>query len=529
MSFDAHLSRPVVYAANGMASSGQPLASLAAIRVLEDGGNAMDAAVAASAVLSVLDPAASGVGGDVFYTYYDASTGKLDTLVGSGRAGRAAHAERFRDAIPASGPLAPTVPGIVRGWEDALNRHGSRSLASMLEPAIRHAREGFALSARVAGAFRRKEHLLLKNRASVECYQRDGRWPVAGEKLRLPDLADSLETIAKEGAGTFYTGALADRIVTALAAEGGILDREDFAGYESPFEDPLTIDYRGYQVAVPPPPTLGAALLAQLALLQQVAPTAGSWESPEWQHLLLEAKKASFADLEAYLTDPKFTTVHPASYLSPTYVETRGKAISRTKAALYEPGSVDSRLGHTICLAVADKAGNVVSWIQSVFNEFGSCWMAPGTGFVLNNRMFGFSATPGHVNAPAPGKRTAHTLHCPMVLKDGKPVLVVSTPGDYGQTQSNLQMITNFIDHGFDVQRMIEAPRWRSLEGLKVAIESRFPEATIDQLRALGHDLEVVAPWTDLMGGAVAIHIDQKNGTLAGAGDPRRECYAVGY
>jgi len=210
-------------------------------------------------------------------------------------------------------------------------------------------------------------------------------------------------------------------------------------------------------------------------------------------------------------------------------MEKRKLAISTTKANFYEPGSFGPTLGHTVSLAVADKAGNVVSWIQSVFNEFGSCWMAPGTGFVLNNRMYGFSATPGHVNAVAPGKRTAHTLHCPMVLKDGKPVLAMSTPGDYGQTQSNLQMITNFIDHGHDVQRMIDAPRWRSLDGLKVAIESRFPAPVIEELRSRGHDIDVVAPWTDLMGGAVAIHIDREKGSLAGAGDPRRECYAVGY
>lgn len=529
MSFKDSLTRPVVYAANGMASSGNPLASLAAIKVLEEGGNAMDAAVAASAVLCVVDPAASGVGGDVFFTYYNAGTGRLDSLIGSGRAGRAAETERFSGGIPATGPLAPTVPGIVRGWEDALKRHGSIDLATLLKPAIRHAREGFPISSRVAGAFRRKDHLLRQCATTVEFYQRGGDWPVAGQMVQLADLAESLETVAREGADSFYTGILAERILTALKANGGLLDGHDFAEYESPFEQPLTVGYRGYDIAVPPPPTMGAILLSQLALLERVAPQAGDWASAQWQHLLIEAKKASFADLEAYLTDPRFTSIHPQSYLSPAYIQARSKAISHEKAALYEPGSVDSQLGHTVSLAVADKDGNVVSWIQSVFNEFGSCWMAPGTGFVLNNRMYGFSATPGHVNAVAPGKRTAHTLHCPMVMRDGKPVLAMSTPGDYGQTQSNLQMITNFIDHGFDIQRMIDAPRWRSLVGLTVAIESRFPQSMIDELRARGHDLQVVEPWTDLMGGAVAVYIDQEKGSLAGAGDPRRECYAIGY
>ena len=529
MTYTDHLTRPVVRAKKGMASSGHPLASLAAIRVLEEGGNAMDAAVAASAVLSVVDPAASGVGGDVFYTYYDASTGKLDSLVGSGCAGRAAHAERFAGGIPAFGPLTPTVPGTVRGWEDALRRHGSRGLDNLLAPAIDYARNGFAVSDRIAGAFRRKHDRLVNCQAVIDCYQRDGDWPVAGQTLTLPDLADSLETIVREGADSFYTGSIADRIVSALKADNGILNHEDMAGYVSPFEEPLQVSYRGYDVAVPPPPTMGATLLAQLGLLEALAPVAGDWSSSDWQHLLVEAKKASFADLEAFLTDPNFTDVPPAKYLTKDYFTKRVEAISRDKAALYEHGVLGSQAGHTVSLAVADSQGNVVSWIQSVFNEFGSCWMAPGTGFVMNNRMYGFSAEPGHINAVAPGKRTAHTLHCPMVLKDGKPVLAVSTPGDYGQTQSNLQMITNFIDHGFDVQRMIDAPRWRSLEGLELAVESRFPKDVTVQLRERGHEVQVVDAWTDLMGGAVAVQIDHEKGSFAGAGDPRRECYAIGY
>lgn len=529
MTFDAHLSRPTIYAAQGMVSSGHPLASRTAVRILEDGGNAMDAAVAASAVLSVVDPAASGIGGDVFFTYFDSATGRIDSLSGSGCAARAAGAGLFAGGIPPTGPLAPTVPGIVRGWENALERHGTRSLAQLLAPAIRYARDGFPVSARVAGAFVRKEPLLAQCAAVVDCYTRDGKWPVAGQRLQLPATADTLETIGREGADGFYIGSIAERMVAGIENDGGLLDLQDFSGHHSPFEEPISIDYRGYQVATPPPPSMGAILLAQLGLLERLAPQPGKWDTAQWQHLLIETKKASFADLGAYLTDPKVASIPPARYLAPAYLERRVSSVSRTHAALHEPGAVDSRLGHTVCLAVADKAGNVVSWIQSVFNEFGSCWMAPGTGFVLNNRMYGFSANPEHVNAVAPGKRTANTLHCPLLLKDGKPVLALATPGDYGQTQSNLQMITGYVDHGFEVQRMIDAPRWRSMEGLAVSIESRFPEKVISDLRALGHEMQVEAPWTDLMGGAVAIQIDHENGFLAGAGDPRRECYAIGY
>ena len=429
MSYSGHQSRPIVFGTNGMASTGSPLATLTAIRVLERGGNAIDAAVAASAVLCVIDPASSGVGGEVFYTYFDSKTGQLDSLAGSGRSPRSATSDKFSNGVPAYGPLSPTVPGIVQGWEDVLKRHGTRSLSALLEPAIEYARNGFPVPVRLAQAFRRKDRFLSECEAAKECYQLRGEWPVAGQVLKLLDLADSLEAIAKEGATTFYRGDLSRRILSGLDAAGGLLDSKDFSDYVSAFASPLTVQYRDYEVAVPELPTMGAVLLQQLALLEELSPSVPEWNSATWQHLLIEIKKASFADLDTYLTDPSFSPREATQFLSEAYIKARAKAISSEKAALYEPGNLSAGLRNTVSLAVADRDGNVFSWIQSVFSEFGSCWMAPKTGILLNNRMFGFSSTKGHVNVIEPSKRTAHTLHCPIVLKQKRPILALSTPG----------------------------------------------------------------------------------------------------
>ncbi|GAA4323345.1 gamma-glutamyltransferase [Pigmentiphaga soli] len=528
MSYQEHLSRPVVFAAHGMASTGHPLASQAALGVLQRGGSAMDAAVAASAVLAVVDPAASGIGGDGFYTYFDAASGRLEVLNGCGRTGRSTDPGRFVAGIPASGPLSATVPGLVLAWEDALARHGRRTLAELLATAVYYAKHGFPVSTRVAAAFRRKAELLDRYPAARQAYRPRGDWPRPGEILCLPDLARGLEDIARDGAAVFYTGWIAEAIAGGLGADGGMLALDDFAEHRSDIGAPLMGSYRGYDVAVQQPPTMASLLLQQLKLVEAMGAASPDWDAPDFVHLMIEAKKASFADMDAYLTDPTHSGRAPAEFLDPAYIAERSRALSLQTAARYRPGS-GSRLGHTTYLAVADRDGNLVSWIQSVFGEFGSCWMAPGTGFVLNNRMYGFSADPGHINRLAPGKRTAHTLLAPMLLKQGRPVMALGTPGDYGQTQSNLQMITHFVDHGMDVQQMIDAPRWRSLEDLDVAIESRFAAATIGELGRRGHRMKPVQAWTDLMGGAQAIAIDPHSGCFMGAADPRREGCAIGW
>ncbi|MCQ9617680.1 gamma-glutamyltransferase [Paenalcaligenes niemegkensis] len=374
-------------------------------------------------------------------------------------------------------------------------------MKELLAPAISYARDGFVVSARVAGAFQRKDSLLKQCENTINTYQINGRWPQAGEILRLPDLAYSLELIANQGVQVMYTGELGERIISALERHGGLLSMDDLEQHQSYIEATVLGHYRGYQIAVQQPPTMGTLLLQQLALMEASRVPVTGWDSADWIHLMIEAKKASFSDLSAYLSDPGHCEIKPEQLLDSAYIKQRASDLSLSQAASYVPGEIGALLSHTTYLTIADKEGNVVSWIQSVFNEFGSCWIAPGTGFVMNNRLSGFSNDLEHINCVAAAKRTAHTLLAPMVLKDNKPVLALGTPGDYGQTQTNLQVISYILDHGFDVQRAIDAPRWRSLEGMEVAIEGRFSASLIKELSQRGHAMQVMEDWTDLMGG----------------------------
>ena len=520
--------RPTVMGSNGMVAAGHPLAAFAGARALQEGASAIDAAVVSSAVMAVVDPASSGVGGDLFCLHYTAKSGRLDSVNASGRAPLALDPEEFRNGIPVTGPRSSTVPGIVMAWSEALQRHGTWSLERALQPAIEYAADGFPISARLSAYFKRKSDLLQRCETARKTYF-DGGLPRAGQRLRLPELARTLRLIAKHGPDVFYQGEIAERIIEGLKAAGGLHTFEDFTRHRSQWGEPLRATYRGYEIAVQPPVSMGAILLEQLKIAEGYGLADMPWDNGARLHLLIEAKKASFADCDAYLSDPDFTPPLPRDLWTSDYAAMRRALISEQRAtASYPPGELE-KVSHTTYLAVADRAGNAVSWVQTIFDSFGSCWIAPGTGFLLNNRMHGFSNSPTHVNRLAPGKRTAHTLLAPMVLQRGQPLLVLGTPGDYGQTQSNLQMITNFLDHKMDVQEMIEAPRWRSLQGLEVAIEDRVSESSRVELQNRGHALQLVGGWSDLMGGAQAIMIDGANGCYHGAADPRREGYAIGW
>lgn len=515
---------------HGMVATGNPLASQAAVRVLQNGGNAIDAAVTAAWTLAVVRPAGCGVGGDFFMLYYDAATGKLTSLNGSGRAPMAASLDEYRDGIPKTGPRSVTVPGAVRGWADALERHGTISLADSMAPAIQYAEEGFPVSVRLSQEMAARAEQLRTCAAAAAAYLKDGQPYRPGERLRLPDLANSLRMIAEAGPDVFYTGDLAAAIVRAQQAEGGLLTLEDMARQDSVVSEPLGIDYRGYQIYNQRPVSMGLLLLQQLKIVEGFDLASLPWDSAERVHLLVEAKKLSFADLAAFVSDPDFTQIPIEGLLSPEYAAERGALIDPSRAADDYGAGDPLKFGeHTTYLAVVDGQGNAVSWIQTLFAGFGSCWMAPGTGILLTNRLTGFSTNPNHVNRIEGGKRTAHTLNAPMVLRDGKPYLVFGTPGGLAQTQSNLQMATNFIDYGMDVQSMIEAPRWKSLDGRRLQIETRFSEETLQGLARLGHELELAGSWSDDTGGAQAIKINHESGVLEGAADPRREGYAIGW
>ena len=544
MKYAEHPTRTIVMGTNGMVASGHPLASQAGVRVLQDGGNAIDAAVTAAGVLAVTKPEANGIGGDMFLLYYDAATERLETMNASGRAPAEMTLEVLADSrrttgddseaytshVPASGPHAASVPGVVRGWADALERYGTMNLSDALAPAIRYAEGGFPVSVRLSGAMEKGAGLLRRCKASAEAYLKDGQPYQPGELIKLPDLANSLQAIARDGPDAFYRGDLGQMIVEGHREDGGLFSLADFERQDSVFGEPLAVDYHGHRVYNQRPVSMGGVLLEELKIVEGFDLAELPWDSPERLHVLIEAKKLAFADMEAFWTDPEFADVPLAGLLSDEYAAERRQRIDRHRASDgYGAGDPGRYGNHTTYMAVVDGQGNAASWIQTLFHRFGSGWMAPGTGLLLNDRMNGFSVDPGHVNRVEGGKRTAHTLNAPMVFKDGRPCLVFGTPGGYGQVQSNLQMLTSFVDHGLDIQAMVEAPRWLSQKGRQVAIESRYSSETLDGLRKRGHELDVHGPWTDLMGGAQAIRINQRSGALEGAADPRREGYAIGF
>lgn len=528
--YSSNVGRPVIMGTNGMVSSGNALASQAALRVLQDGGNAIDAAVTAAWTLAVVRPAGCGIGGDFFMLAYDAATEKLTSMNGSGRAPQASSLEEYRGGIPSTGPRSVTVPGAVRGWTDALAAHGTISLADSMAPAIKYASDGFPVSVRLSKELANRAPRLRESKAAAAAYLKDGQPYQPGELLRLPDLANSLRMISEAGPDVFYRGELAEAIARGLREEGGLLTVEDLARQDTVVSDPLAITYRGYQIYNQRPVSMGMLLLQQLKLVEGFDLAALPWDSAERAHVLIEATKLSFADLAAYITDPDAMQVPAEGLLSDKYVSARRALIDPNSAADgYQAGDPAQFGKHTTYLCVVDGKGNAVSWIQTLFAGFGSCWVAPGTGILLTNRLTGFSTDPNHINRIEGGKRTVHTLNAPMVLKDGKPVLVFGTPGALAQTQSNLQMATNFIDYGMDVQLMVEAPRWKVLDGRRVQIETRFPQETLEVLSRMGHELELAGPMHEETGGAEAIRINQENGVLEGAADPRREGYAVGW
>lgn len=539
MPYSRRTTRPLLMGTNAMITSGHALASQAGMRVLQAGGNAVDAAVTAGAVLAVVQPDMSGLGGDAFMLHHDAGTGRSTAMNASGRA----PADITIDEVAANrhgtgagdghgrGPLAASVPGAVRGWADALAEHGSISLAEALAPAIGYAESGFAVSVRLASSIKTGADLLAACPAAAASYLHPDGGPYRpGERLRQPDLARTLSAIATDGADSFYRGETGRRLVDAQREDGGRLSAADLARQASTFSEPIAGRYRGYTVLEQPPVSLGLALLEELAIVEGFDLADLALDSPERAHLLIEAKKLAFADVEAHLTDPEFHDVPVPGLTSADYAASRRAMIDPGKASDGYGAGDPSRYGqHTSYLAVVDAAGNAVSWIQSIFERFGSGWMAPGTGFLMNDRMNGFSVAPDHVNRVEPGKRTAHTLNAPIVLRDGRAYLVFGTPGGYGQVQSNLQMLTAHLDHGLDIQAMVETPRWLSHEGQRVVIESRFPTATIAGLEARGHRLEVKGPWSSGMGDGQAIRIDQASGVIEGAADPRREGYAIAW
>ena len=535
--------RSVVMARRGMIATSQPLASAAGLRVLLEGGNAVDAAVTAAAVQSVVEPTMNGIGGDLFAIVYDAKTTRLTGLTASGRAGSLATPDEFRrrgvSSIPERGVLGITVPGVIDGWSELLARHGTIPLARALAPAIEYARDGFPVPEIMAAMWKANEDDLRVDPIAARTFLPSGRAPATGEVFRNLQLAKTLEQVAAGGRDAFYKGPVAAAIAADMRRREGLIDERDLARHRSDWVEPISTSYRGHDVFELGLNTQGFVALEMLNILEGFDLKALGHNSPGLVHLLVEANRIAFADRRAYLADGDAVSRDvQARLISKEYAARRRKEISPDRAApSFAPGRLEGApapgrggveirgTGDTIYLTAADGQGNVVSLIQSLYDAFGSGVVAGETGIALQNRGALFSLQSGHPNLVAPGKRPFHTLVPAMVMKDGRPWLSFGVMGGDMQPQGHVQVLVNLIDFGMNVQEAGEAARYR-LAGGNVALESAFGPDTRSALQKLGHK---VTTGFGMWGGFQGILIDPKTGVLMGGSDPRKDGLAIGF
>jgi gamma-glutamyltranspeptidase/glutathione hydrolase len=533
--------RSVVMARNGIIATSQPLASAAGLKVLQQGGNAIDAAVTAAAVLSVVEPTMNGVGGDLFAIVYDAKTKAVRGLNASGRSAAAATIDEYRrrklDEIPYRGVFSVSVPGVVDGWHELLSKYGTMPLSRALEPAISYARDGFAVSDIIAEQWQAEEKTLAQDPPAAATFLPGGRAPAAGDVFKNPNLAATLQQIARGGRDAFYRGPIAQAIAADMKRRNGLITDKDLAAQRADWITPISTSYRGYDVLELPPNTQGIVALEMLNILEGFDLKSLGHNSAAYLHLLVEAKRIAFADRGAWLGDPDSV---PAAVLkkllSKEYAAERRKEIDANRAAAdYKPLSMSGTAqipmhppearGDTIYMTVADRDGNVVSLIQSIFENFGAGIVAGETGIVLHNRGNLFSLQPGHPNVLAPGKRPFHTLVPAMVMKDNRPWLSFGVMGGDMQPQGHVQVLLNLIDFGMNVQEAGEAARFRhSPAGL--ALESNVSADARAGLQTRGHR---VITSIGVFGGFQGILIDPKTGVRMGGSDPRKDGLAIGY
>ena len=539
----ASQNRPDVRGQIGAVSAGHPLAAQAGLRVLQDGGNATDAIIAMAGVLAVVRPHMNGIGGDAFGIFYNGETGEVTALNASGRSGALATPEFFAvaelDRIPSIGPLSVSVPGAVAGWIDAHDRYGSMNFAELLSTGIDYARNGFAVSSRLAQDFEEQGQNL--NDAGRDLYLPNSSPPKVGSLLRNPQLANSLEIVADQGKEGFYNGSIAQKLSAFITEQGGYLRQGDFASHTSTWVTPLRGDYLNHEFVVMPPNTQGVTQLALFEMAKSHELASMTQNSADYLHTLVELKKLAFADRDRWVADPNSANVPVDQLLDADYLKNRAQLINMSVAAesaepgfgdeiLAEPNGNRSDAGDTVFITAVDQWGNAVSWIQSNFAGFGSGLLDEATGILLHNRGALFTLETGHPNQIASDKRPYHTLSPTMALyPSGEFAFTLGTPGGDSQTQTILQITHNMLVFGMTPQQAIEAPRFRSLSGLRLAIEDRISEEALLDLRQRGHLLNLVEGWTATFGGAHMIHHDPETGVLTAAADPRREAYAIAY
>jgi gamma-glutamyltranspeptidase / glutathione hydrolase len=542
-----HSTRSVVMGRNGMIATSQPLASAAGLKVLQDGGNAIDAAVTAAAVLAVVEPSMTGIGGDLFAIVYDAKTKTLKALNASGRSAFAAtpdaFAKRNLTRVPNTGVLSVTVPGVVEGWSELLSKLGTIPMAKAVAPAIGYAKNGYAVSEIISGQWKASEKKLAADPVTAATFLPGGHPPQPGEIFANPKLAATLQLVASGGRDAFYKGPIARAIVADMRSRDGLLEERDFTEHKADWIEPISTNYRGYDVYEMPPNTQGFLVLEMLNILEGFDLKKMGHNSAEYIHALVEAKRIAFADRAAFLGDPD--SVPPAvlkTLISKDYAALRRKDIDPAHAAeAYKPGAIkgvsssagpeeDQNFtgrdhGDTIYMTVADGKGNFVSLIQSLFSDFGSGIVAGDTGIMLHNRGSSFNLTAGHPDQIAPHKRPLHTLIPAFVMKDGKPYFSFGVMGGDHQAQGHTQVLVNLIDFGMNVQEAGEAARVNhGNNGLQV--ESAVSQQARDGLTQRGHK---VSQSIGSYGGYQGILFNALTGVLMGGSDVRKDGLAIGY
>ena len=516
-----------------MIATSQTLASAAGLKVLQDGGNAIDAAVTAAAVLAVVEPSMNGIGGDLLALVFDAKTKQVHGLDSTGRSAYAATPEEFAKRklkeMPSRGVLTVDVPGVVEGWHQLLTRFGTTTLDRAIAPAIALARDGFPVAELVAADWQEHAPTLAADPITAATFLVDGKAPKHGAVFANPRLARTLDVIAREGRDAFYTGSIARAIVNDIKLRKGLLDQRDFTDHRADWVDPISINYRGHDVLEMPPSTQGFVALEMLNIMEGFDINRLGHNTADYLHVVTEAKRIAFADRNAVLADrDHMPNGALTQLLSKEYAADRRKQIKMKKAATtYDPIAdfAGKDRGDTIYLTAADGQGNVISFIQSLFSGFGAGFVAGETGVTMQNRGSGFNLTRGHPNQIGPHKRPMHTLVPAMIVKGGKPWVSFGVMGGDNQAQAHAQIVANFVDFGMHVQEAGDAARMRHM-GTELALESGIGREVRKALEARGH---TIRDGRGQMGGYQAIVIDPRTGVLLGGSDLRKDGLAIGW
>ena len=530
-------SRSEVIAENGMAATSHPLATQTAIQILKEGGNAIDAAIAANAVLGLVEPTGCGIGGDLFAIVWDAKSQKLYGLNSSGPAPIDMSIDFIReqglDKIPAYGPLPVTVPGAVAGWAALHKKFGNKKFDSLFNSAINYAENGFPVSELVAYYLEGSAYRFEDYPNFSDIWMKNGKTPNKGEVFKNKELANTYKKIASTYGRDFYEGAIAKNIATFIQVQGGLLKESDLAAFEPEWIEPVSTNYRGYDVWELPPNGQGIAALQILNILENFDISSMGFDSAEYVHLFTEAKKLAYEDRAKYYADPNFADIPTAELISKDYASIRTKLINKTKAAVRYDAGLEN--GDTIYLTVADKYGNMVSLIQSNYRGMGSGMVPKDLGFMLQDRGEMFSLDPNHKNSLVGGKRPFHTIIPAFITKDGKPFISFGLMGGAMQPQGHAQIVINLIDFNMNLQEAGDAPRIRHvgssqptgeimLDGGYISLESGYSEKIRKELLEKGHKLKYDRGG---FGGYQAIMF--KDGVYYGASESRKDGHASGY